>query len=91
MTEQDDQTSNPAQNWDISLRQTSTWRCIAVAPTWLAAGVLFLLMSMTFADVDLRSLFGNPIESATELTRLFMAALLHKSYVGRSSPYPRRI
>lgn len=79
MTEQDDRTSNPAQNWDMSLRQTSTWRYIAVAPTWFAAGILFLLMSMTFADVVLRSLFGNPIESATELTRLFMAIIVFSS------------
>ena len=37
---------------------------------------LFLLMVMTFADVMLRSAFNNPIESATELTRLFMAIIV---------------
>ena len=79
MTEQDSQTSIPVQNWDMSLRQTSTWRYIAVAPTWIAAGTLFLLMLMTFADVVLRSVFGNPIESATELTRLFMAIIVFSS------------
>lgn len=60
-------------------RRLGLWRCIALAPTWLAAGVLFLLMAMTFADVILRSLANNPIESATELTRLFMAILVFAS------------
>ena len=45
-------------------------------PTWAAALFLFLLMAMTFADVVLRSVFNNPIESATELTRLFMAIIV---------------
>lgn len=63
----------------MSLYQPNIWRYVAVAPTWLAASVLFLLMSMTFADVILRSLFGNPIESATELTRLFMAIIVFSS------------
>lgn len=62
-----------------SLRQPSVWHYIAVAPTWFAAGVLFLLMVMTFADVVLRSALNNPIESATELTRLFMAILVFAS------------
>lgn len=79
MTEQDDQSSISAKNWDMSLRQSSVWHYAAVAPTWFAAGTLFLLMSMTFADVILRSLFGNPIESATELTRLFMAIIVFSS------------
>ena len=49
------------------------WTMIAQAPTYLSAVILFVLMVMTFADVILRSAFNNPIESATELTRLFMA------------------
>ena len=62
--------------WEASLRQPSVWRYIAVLPIWLAAATLFLLMAMTFADVVLRSVFNNPIESATELTRLFMAIIV---------------
>ena len=76
MTDQNSQSSNPNQNWDMSLKQDNIWRYIAVLPTWLAAGALFLLMTMTFADVILRSIFGNPIESATELTRLLMAIMV---------------
>ena len=45
-------------------------------PAWLAAITLFCLMVMTFFDVLLRSLFNNPIEAATELTRLFMAIIV---------------
>ena len=41
--------------------------------------VLFALMVMTFFDVILRSLFNNPIEAATELTRLFMAIIVFSS------------
>ena len=52
------------------------WTLIKDAPTWLAATVLFLLMSMTFLDVLSRSILNNPIESATELTRLFMAIMV---------------
>lgn len=36
-------------------------------------------MVMTFLDVMLRSLFNNPIEAATELTRLFMAIVVFSS------------
>ncbi|MCV6591915.1 MAG: TRAP transporter small permease [Silicimonas sp.] len=58
-------------------RPTQTiWSVIAAAPMWLAAAVLFLLMAMTFLDVLSRSIFNNPIESATELTRLFMAIMV---------------
>ena len=49
---------------------------IANAPTHVAAAILFCLMVMTFADVILRSALNNPIESATELTRLFMAIMV---------------
>ena len=52
------------------------WQCIAMLPTWFAAVVLFMLMAMTFADVILRSVANNPIESATELTRIFMAIIV---------------
>ncbi|MBV1865649.1 MAG: TRAP transporter small permease [Rhodobacteraceae bacterium] len=48
-------------------------------PSYLAAVTLFLLMAMTFFDVLLRSLANNPIESATELTRLFMAIIVFSS------------
>ena len=49
------------------------------APSLLAAGALFILMVMTFFDVVLRSLANNPIESATELTRLLMAITVFSS------------
>ena len=48
-------------------------------PSWLAAIVLFALVWMTFFDVILRSTINNPIESATELTRLFMAIIVFSS------------
>lgn len=48
-------------------------------PSWLAGGTLFFLMAMTFCDVMLRSLFNNPIESATELTRICMAIVVFAS------------
>ena len=76
MTDRDIQSANSNPNWDMSLKQDNIWRYIAVLPTWLAAGALFMLMTMTFADVVLRSLFNNPIESATELTRLLMAIVV---------------
>ncbi len=59
-----------------SPRQTGIWGCIVMLPTWLAASTLFLLMAMTFADVILRSVINDPIESATELTRFFMAIIV---------------
>jgi len=64
---------------EVSLRQKSLWHYIIVAPTWLAAFVLFALMTMTFFDVLLRSIFNNPIESATEMTRFFMAIIVFAS------------
>lgn len=45
-------------------------------PVWLASLALFALMIMTFFDVILRSVANNPIESATELTRIFMAVVV---------------
>lgn len=59
-----------------SLKKRTVWKIIADAPTWVAAAVLFLLMAMTFLDVLSRSILNNPIESATELTRLFMAIMV---------------
>ncbi len=49
------------------------------APSLLAGMVLFLLMVMTFLDVLLRSTINNPIESATELTRLALAVIVFSS------------
>lgn len=79
MREHDFETSSPENSWDMSLQQASVWRYLAILPTWFGAGTLFLLMTMTFADVVLRSLLDNPIESATELTRLFMAIIVFSS------------
>ncbi|MFK7963944.1 MAG: TRAP transporter small permease [Burkholderiaceae bacterium] len=45
-------------------------------PSWLAAAALFALMVMTFSDVVLRSTIDNPIEAATEMTRIFMAIIV---------------
>jgi len=59
--------------------QQSTLNKLAKLPSYLAAVTLFLLMAMTFFDVLLRSLANNPIESATELTRLFMAIIVFSS------------
>ncbi|MEL7117486.1 MAG: TRAP transporter small permease subunit [Pseudomonadota bacterium] len=72
-----DTNSDPGSGF--SLRQPSMWHYIAVLPTWLAAITLFVLMSMTFADVVLRSTINAPIEAATELTRLFMAIVVFSS------------
>lgn len=62
--------------WESHLRQPNIWRYLAVAPSWLAAVALFIMMVMTFADVVLRSTINNPIEWATELTRLFMVIIV---------------
>lgn len=78
MTEQDDD-SNPNREWSMSLRQPGFWHYVAVAPTWFGAGILFLLMAMTFFDVIMRSLLNDPIEAATEMTRLFMAIIVFSS------------
>jgi len=48
-------------------------------PSLLAGMVLFFLMVMTFLDVLLRSTINNPIESATELTRLALAIIVFSS------------
>ncbi len=54
-------------------------RFLGSAPSRLAGVVLFLLMVMTFFDVVLRSAINNPIESATELTRLALAIIVFAS------------
>ncbi|RMD92087.1 MAG: TRAP transporter small permease [Alphaproteobacteria bacterium] len=55
------------------------WGWAEALPNWLAALTLFVLMVMTFFDVIGRSALNNPIESATELTRLFMAIIVFAS------------
>ena len=74
-----DTNTDPESDGDFTLRQPGFWHYIAVLPTWFAAAILFLLMAMTFFDVILRSVANNPIESATELTRLFMAIIVFAS------------
>lgn len=49
---------------------------LAAAPTACAALALFAMMTMTFADVVLRSAFNAPIEAAAELTRILMAIIV---------------
>jgi TRAP-type C4-dicarboxylate transport system permease small subunit len=61
------------------LIQPSVWHYIAILPTWVAAACLFIMMGMTFLDVILRSAFNNPLEYATELTRIFMAVIVFAS------------
>ena len=79
MSEIEGQTENAVAVSEASFHQTSLLRYLAVIPTWLAAITLFALMAMTFFDVILRSAINNPIESATELTRLFMAIIVFSS------------
>lgn len=45
----------------------------------LSAIILFTLMSMTFFDVLLRSLFNSPLGMAPELTRIFLALIVFLS------------
>ena len=42
----------------------------------VASLALFVLMTLMFSDVVLRSLFNTPIEAATELTRILMAIVV---------------
>ena len=53
-----------------------TCRVLSVFPVYLACIALMILMVMTFCDVILRSAFNNPIEAATELTRILMAIMV---------------
>ncbi len=62
--------------------RSAVWRHIRILghmPSLLAGVVLFALMVMTFFDVALRSTINNPIESATELTRLALAVIVFSS------------
>ena len=79
MTDIEGKTETELDEAAISFRQPSFFHYIAVVPTWVAAFFLFALMVMTFFDVVLRSTINNPIESATELTRLFMAIIVFAS------------
>ena len=79
MSDIEGQTENAVGASEASFRQPSLLLYIAVLPTWVAAFTLFALMVMTFFDVILRSAVNNPIESATELTRLFMAIVVFAS------------
>ncbi len=51
-------------------------RRASILPVIVASTALFILMTMTFCDVILRSVFNSPIEAATELTRILMAVLV---------------
>ena len=62
---------------ETNLQRAGRW--LALLPSLLAAAVLFALMTMTFFDVILRSVLNDPIESATELTRLFMGIMVFAS------------
>lgn len=79
MDEFEGQTENAIGVSEASLRQPSIFHYITVIPTWLACLALFILMVMTFFDVVLRSTINNPIESGTELTRIFMATAVFAS------------
>lgn len=46
------------------------------APLWVAAGALFTMMVLTFADVTLRSLASAPIPGAAELTEILLAIVV---------------
>ncbi|MEO1689712.1 MAG: TRAP transporter small permease [Pseudomonadota bacterium] len=52
---------------------------MALVPAAIASAALFAMMTMTFADVVLRSALNAPIEAATELTRLLMAVVVFAS------------
>jgi TRAP-type C4-dicarboxylate transport system permease small subunit len=65
-----------ADGWEQHLVQQKAWHYLVVAPSWLAAIALFIMMVMTFMDVVLRSTINDPIEWATELTRIFMVIIV---------------
>jgi TRAP-type C4-dicarboxylate transport system permease small subunit len=67
---------NDADSWEQHLKQANAWRYLLVLPSWLASLALIVMMVMTFADVTLRSTINNPIEWATELTRIFMVIIV---------------
>ncbi len=64
---------------NITAPRPSIWQILGQLPSWLSAVVLFALMTMTFADVLMRSILNNPIEAATEMTRFFMAIIVFSS------------
>lgn len=66
---------------DTTREKTTPWvsHWLIHGPSYLAAVALFVLMTMTFFDVVLRSTVNNPIESATELTRILMAIIVFSS------------
>lgn len=76
MNDLEGETKDAISVGEASFKQRSLWHYIISLPTWVGAGTLFLLMAMTFFDVILRSIANDPIESATELTRLFMAIIV---------------
>lgn len=57
-----------------SIRQLVRW--LAWLPLAFACTTLFALMVMTFLDVVMRSVVNQPIEAATELTRMMMALVV---------------
>lgn len=77
MTHRDDDTGTAPTDGRFAPR--GFWGWAEALPMWLAAVTLFVLMAMTFADVLMRSALDNPIESATELTRIFMAVIVFAS------------
>lgn len=55
---------------------SNTGRIAARLCSTLAGASLFAMMTMTFVDVILRSTINQPIEAATELTRILMAVVV---------------
>lgn len=55
---------------------SSICRGAALCSTALAVSALFAMMAMTFLDVIFRSVLDQPIEAATELTRILMAIVV---------------
>lgn len=51
-------------------------RGLATLPMLVASVTLFALMVLTFCDVVMRSVFNNPIEAGTELTRMAIAIIV---------------
>lgn len=51
-------------------------KTLSKVPMLIASIALFALMSLTFADVLMRSIFNAPIEAATELIRMGIALIV---------------
>lgn len=51
-------------------------RALVQLPSLLAGTALIFLMTLTFTDVVLRSVFNNPVVAATELTRISIAVVV---------------